>query len=302
MAKILVTGANGLLGQHLVKLLIENNYDVVGTGKGPSRLPFAQQTRFRYYAADITAPFALQQIFEKEQPEVVVHTAAMTQIDDCELQQDACFNVNVQSTINLLLDAEIHSQLIIFLSTDFVFDGVKGNYKEEDDQNPLSWYGFTKVQAESMIQTSSMPWAIVRTCLVYGTPLSGARSNIISWVKNSLVDGKQIKVVSDQLRTPTYVEDLAKGILLIADQRKTGVFHIAGSDMLTPYQMAIQTADLLELDKRLIQKTDASSFTQPAKRPPTTGLDISKARNELGYEPLTFKEGLRKMLKPNITD
>jgi dTDP-4-dehydrorhamnose reductase len=294
MMKMLVTGANGLLGQHLVKLLLANDFIVVATGKGPCRLPFEQGDRFRYFPADISSPMGLQEIFRKEQPAIVVHAAAMTQLDECEVKQDESFNVNVQGTIHTLLDAESFSSFFIYVSTDFVFDGVTGNYKEDDDQNPLSWYGFTKVQAESMVQTANMPWAIVRTCLVYGNPRTGARSNIITWVKKSLEEGKKIKVVSDQLRTPTYVEDLARGILLIAQGRKAGVFHIAGKDLLTPYQMALETANYLGLDSSLIEKVDASVFTQPAKRPPKTGLDITKARNQLGYEPLSFSEGLRK--------
>lgn len=294
MIKILVTGANGLLGQNLVKLFLENNFIVIATGKGDSRLTFQQGDRFRYYPADITSPLALQEIFQKEQPEVVVHAAAMTQLDECEAKQDASFNVNVQGTIHTLLDAEASNSFFIYVSTDFVFDGSTGNYKEEDDQNPLSWYGFTKVQAESMVQTANLPWAIVRTCLVYGNTPGGARTNILTWVKKSLEEGTNIKVVSDQQRTPTYVEDLAKGILLVAQQRKTGVFHIAGKDLLTPYQMAIETANYLQLDPSLIEKVDASTFSQPARRPLKTGLDISKAREELGYEPLSFMEGLAK--------
>jgi dTDP-4-dehydrorhamnose reductase len=296
MNKILVTGANGLLGQHLVKLLIENDFIVVGTGKGACRLPFEQGDRFRYYPADVSSPMALQEIFQKEHPEIVVHAAAMTQLDECEMKQDESFNVNVQGTINTLLDAESSSAFFIYVSTDFVFDGTTGNYKEDDDQNPLSWYGFTKVQAESIVQTANMPWAIVRTCLVYGNTLTGSRANIITWVKKSLEEGKQIKVVTDQQRTPTYVGDLARGILLIAQQRKAGVFHIAGKDMLTPYEMALETANYLGLDTSLIQKVDASVFRQPAKRPTKTGLDITKARNELGYEPLSFRDGLKKTL------
>ena len=294
MVKILVTGANGLLGQHLVKLLTENEYTVIATGKGPCRVEQPDEQRFRYYPADLTYPLSLHEIFIKEQPEMVIHAAAMTQVDDCEMQQDACFDINVQATINVLVEAEAYSSHFIYVSTDFVFDGEKGNYTEEDDQNPLSWYGFTKVQAESIVQTCDMPWSIVRTCLVYGRNVSGGRNNIVTWVKNSLDEGKTIRVVSDQLRTPTYVEDLAKGILMIVRQKRTGVFHIAGKDLKTPYEIALGTAALLGLDSRLIQQADASSFSQPGKRPPKTGLDISKARQELGYEPLSFEEGLKR--------
>jgi len=183
------------------------------------------------------------------------------------------------------------------MSTDFVFDGIQGNYAEDDHLNPVSWYGFSKVQAESTVETSEIPWAIVRTCLVYGSPLAGTRSNILSWVKESLENEKPIKVVSDQLRTPTYVADLVNGVIKIIDKKAEGVFHLAGKDWLSPYEMAVAAADYLNLNKSLIEKVDASTFTQPAKRPPQTGLNISKARMLLEYEPESFKNNLRRLWK-----
>jgi dTDP-4-dehydrorhamnose reductase len=238
----------------------------------------------------------VQQLFEAEQPDVVVHAAAMTQVDDCELQHEKCFEVNVQGTSQILVDAELVCKHFIYVSTDFVFDGEKGNYTEEDEASPLSWYGFTKLQAEAVVESSTIPWAIVRTCLVYGETVDGTRSNIITWTKKNLEEGKPIKVVNDQVRTPTYVVDLAKGILLVIEKKATGIFHIAGKDILTPYQMALATASHCGLSKTLIEEVTAATFTQPAKRPPLTGFDITKAKNELGYAPLSFEEGLQAML------
>ena len=140
-----------------------------------------------------------------------------------------------------------------------------------------------------------MDWAIIRTCLVYGNTLDGTRSNIITWVKENLEQKKKIRVVNDQIRTPTYVEDLAKGILLAIEKRAKGVYHISGNEILTPYQMAIKTAEFFSLDKNLIEEVNASNFSQIAKRPQRTGFDISKAKTELGYEPMSFEEGLEMM-------
>jgi dTDP-4-dehydrorhamnose reductase len=296
MKKVLITGANGLLGQFLVKLLLREGYPVLAVGKGPSRLPFKELEKLTYYDIDITNDFLLDGILKKETPHTVIHAAAITQVDDCQLNQQDCETVNVRATAQLLLSAESFSKHFIYISTDFVFDGEKGDYKESDDMNPVSWYGFTKMQAEGIVETSDIPFTIVRTCLVYGNSFSGTRGNIISWVKKSLEEGKQIKVVNDQCRTPTYVEDLAKGILLIVQKGATGVYHISGKDKLTPYDMALQTAAFCKLDASLIEKADAASFSQPARRPPKTGFDISKARKELGFEPISFAEGLRKML------
>jgi len=298
MKKILVTGANGFLGLHLVNLLLQRGYPVTAVARGECRLPIPPSAQFVYYDADITNDFLLQHILEKETPHTIVHAAAMTQADECQLNQAECEAINVRATAQLLLSAEQYSQYFIYISTDFVFDGEKGDYAEEDAQNPVNWYGFTKVQAESIAATSEIPFAIVRTCLVYGPPApqlgtKKARSNIITWVKESLEAGKKIKVVSDQWRTPTYVADLATGILLLIEKEATGVFHISGKDKCTPYEMALQTAAVCQLDAALIEKVDVAVFSQPAKRPPKTGFNISKAQKELGYAPVSFEEGLR---------
>lgn len=295
MKKILVTGANGLLGQHLVKRLLDEGYPVVAIGKGACRLPFTA-SRLSWYSVDITNDFLLNEVLEKECPHTIVHAAAVTQADECQLNQQHCEAVNVRATAQLLLSAENLSRHFIYISTDFVFDGEKGSYEETDNPNPVSWYGFTKVQAEAMVETSDIMFTIIRTCLVYGNALSGTRNNIVHWVKTSLENGKPIQVVTDQWRTPTYVEDLAKGILLVIQKNATGIYHIAGKDTLSPYHMAMQTAACCKLDASLIQKTDAASFTQPAKRPLRTNFNISKARRELGYEPVAFADGLKKML------
>lgn len=293
--KVLITGANGLLGQHLVKYLLDKQFHVIATGRGESRLPFLSTAGYMYCSMDITNALQVYSVMNKEKPDVVVHAAAATQVDDCEKHPQQCETINVNGTSQILTDAETFSSHFIYVSTDFVFDGERGDYSEEDDLNPISWYGFTKMQAEAIVQTSSIPWSIVRTCLVYGNVLQGTRSNIISWVKESLEQGKPIKVVADQWRTPTYVEDLAKGIALIIEKKAEGIFHLSGKDRLSPYLMALQTADYFKLDPSYIEKVDASTFSQPGRRPLKTGLVIEKARKELGYEPVSFAEGLKFM-------
>ena len=289
--KILITGANGLLGQHLVGKLIEHKYSVVAIGRGPARLPF-EKNAYTYYDVDIATELSVHKVFSQEQPDIVIHAAAMTQVDDCELNQEICERINVQGTSHVIVNAEQFARKLIYISTDFVFSGEQGNYGEEDDMGPVNWYGFTKMQAESIVETCDMPWAIVRTCLVYGNVLTGTRTNIISWVRDNLSAGKPIKVVSDQIRTPTYVGDLVEGIMLIVKKNAEGTFHISGKDMLTPYDMAIKSAAFFNLDTSLMTKVDASSFSQPARRPLKTGFNISKAQKILGFKPASFEEAL----------
>jgi len=297
--KILITGANGLLGQHLVKLLIDTaTHDIIATGRGASRLPFSSSGRFNYFPLDITNGMDVASFIGLQQPDIIIHTAAITQVDECESDPVACWNTNVTATRFLISAAESIHAHFIYISTDFVFDGLDGPYTESAVAGPINYYGSSKLAAEKSVMESDLHWCIIRTVLVYGNILTGNRNNIVSWVQKNLEEGKKIQVVSDQWRTPTYVEDLAKGILLAVEKNATGIYHISGQEMLSPYDMANATAEFLGLDKTLIEKVDASLFTQPAKRPAKTGFIIEKAKNELGFNPLSFKEGLRRMLAP----
>jgi len=291
--KILITGANGFLGYYLVEQLPSKNFSVIATGKGDCRLPFTHDLNFQWRSMDFTDPFSIHDVFENIKPDVVVHSGAMSKPDECEMDQVKAYLVNVEGTVQLLINSEELKSFFIFLSTDFVFDGERGMYLEEDELRPVNYYGRTKLEAEEAVKEYEYGWAIVRTVLVYGKNHSG-HNNILKTVKEKLEKGEVYNVVDDQVRTPTYVEDLAKGIVSIIEKKATGVFHLSGKDVLTPYQMAIKTAVHLKLDSSVIRKVTAASFSQPAKRPLKTGFIIDKARNELGYEPLGFEEGLKK--------
>ena len=149
--KILVTGANGFLGYYLVQQLLQNDLEVISTGKGPCRLPFTHQN-FTYTEMDFTDPFAVHDVFEKYQPGGIVHTGAMSKPDECELNQWQAYITNVEGTITLLNNAAGYKSLFVFISTDFVFDGVKGNYAETDIPGPVNFYGKTKLEAEEASQ------------------------------------------------------------------------------------------------------------------------------------------------------
>jgi len=289
--KILITGSNGLLGQKLVELLIPKAHvETIATARGENRLPVSKG--YRYLEMDITDPESVDQVLGTERPDVLIHTAAMTNVDQCEMEKDACWKLNVTATETLVTACAKYRIFLEHVSTDFIFDGTSGPYREEDAPNPVSFYGWSKYAAEKVVMSSEIGWAIARTVLVYGIAHDMSRSNIILWVKKSLEEGKNIKVVTDQFRTPTLAEDLALGCFLIADQEAKGIYHISGKDFMTPYEMALATADYFKLDASLISPTDASAFTQPARRPPRTGFNLTKSRNVLGYEPHSFREGI----------
>jgi dTDP-4-dehydrorhamnose reductase len=290
---ILITGANGFLGHYLVEELLEKGHEVIATGKGECRLPYADRTGFTYASMDFTNPYDVHDVFEKFRPQAVVHAGAQSKPDESELNQMQTYLTNVEGTVHLLVNAAELQCFFLFVSTDFIFDGQKGMYNEDDEAKPVNYYGKTKLEAEELVKDYDYEWAIVRTVLVYGKPLTG-RSNILTIVKDKLEKGETYNVVDDQVRTPTYVGDLAGGIITILEKKAFGIFHLSGRDVLTPYQMAIKTANYLGLDSSLINRVTASNFSQPAKRPEKTGFDISKAKKEIGYDPISFEEGLAK--------
>ena len=185
--------------------------------------------------------------------------------------------------MNLL---KLLTAFFIFISTDFVFDGVKGMYNEDDMPAPVNYYGQTKLFAEDKVKEYAGEWSIVRTVLVYGRPQSG-RENLLTLVRKKNENGEIFKVFTDQLRTPTYVEDLASAIVSIIDKKAKGIFHISGADQLSPYEMVIKMAYLLDLNKELIIPMTKDDLKEKAIRPPYTGFDISKAKSFLNYSPVS---------------
>ena len=288
--KILVTGSNGLLGQKLTELISKDNtVQLIATASRPSILPL---NNAEFYLLDITNENAVDNIITQVRPDVIINTAAMTQVDQCESQREACWKANVSAVENLIKASRKSNTHLIHVSTDFIFDGSQELLDEAAIPNPVNYYGESKLAGEKLVVESDIPWCIVRTVLVFGVTRDMSRSNIVLWVKKSLEEGKNIQVVSDQWRTPTLAEDLAMGCYLAAKKKIKGIYNISGKDYLSAYDIAIRTADFFKLDKSLIKKTDSTQFTQPARRPLKTGFIIEKARKDLGYEPHSFEEGL----------
>ncbi len=289
--KVLITGANGLLGQKLVKLLSQNNnISLIATAKGANRLPFTDN--YIYQTMDITSQTEVMEVINNHKPDAIIHTAAMTNVDQCETEKELCWSMNVLALEYLVEACTLNDTFLCHVSTDFIFDGTSGPYDEEAEANPISYYGESKLAAEKVLLNSNIRWGIARTVLVYGIVSDMSRTNIILWVKKSLEEGKTINVVTDQFRTPTLAEDLAMGCWLITQKQAEGIFNISGKDFLTPYEMAIMTAQYFNLDQSLIKSADSSTFSQPAKRPPRTGFVLDKAQKVLGYNPVSFGEGI----------
>ncbi|MTI30913.1 SDR family oxidoreductase [Xanthovirga aplysinae] len=299
--KVFLTGANGLLGQKLVQLLASDpQIELIASGRGPSRLPQIPYT-YKYITVDICKEEEVIKVMDTYSPDAIINTAAMTNVDQCEENRTSCWKNNVEAVKYLIKAAESCGAYFQHVSTDFIFDGTAGPYEETAVAQPVNYYGESKLAAEELVKTSKLSWSIIRTVLVYGLAYDMSRSNIILWVKNSLEKNKEIQVVTDQWRTPTLAEDLAQGCYLALKNQAIGIYHISGKDFLTPYEMAIKTADFFQLDKSLIKKANSSNFKQPALRPPRTGFIIKKAIKELGYAPHSFDEGIAILSEQLIT-
>lgn len=290
--RILITGSNGLLGQKLVKQCLKKNIDFLATSKGSNRNSACPANN--YMSLDITNKLEINQIFAGFYPTHVIHTAAITNVDYCELNPNECEQVNVEATHMLFAASqqfEAHFQL---LSTDFVFDGENGPYKETDEVNPLSVYAKSKVDAEQLLLNSNYSnWSIARTIIVYGTGFNLSRSNIVLWALDALSKQQPMNVINDQFRMPTWADDLAWGCLAICLQNKTGIFHLCGPELLGIDQIVHRVAAFLAVSTEQVNIIDSSTLNQPAKRPPKTGFDLTKARQEIGYNPKSLEETLK---------
>ncbi|MFC5282307.1 SDR family oxidoreductase [Pedobacter alpinus] len=296
MKKILVTGSNGLLGQKLTeRILAKNDFELIATGKGINRFPIKEG--YVYAEMDILNAESIESVIANFLPDVVINTAAMTNVDTCETEKEECWALNVTAVENLINSCEKHNAQLIHLSTDFIFDGLAGPYKEDAQPCPVSFYGESKLAAELLLQQSNIKWTVLRTIIVYGIVSDMSRSNIVLWAKGALEKGNPINIVNDQWRMPTLAEDLAEICLLAAEKEAQGVFNASGKDMMSIIELVEQVADYYGLDKSLINPISSASLNQAAKRPVKTGFNLDKSIKELGYNPHSFTEGIAIMEK-----
>lgn len=287
----MVTGSNGLLGQKLIHALVQrSDLELIATARGTNRLQ--AQAGYTYYSLDVREQAQVLELCLALKPDVIIHTAAMTQVDDCEDQQEACWKLNVTAVAHLIEACDAINAHLVHLSTDFIFDGAAGPYDEMAAANPLSFYGKSKLAAEKLLLDSSISYAIIRTVLVYGVAEDMSRSNIVLWAKSALEKGQPLRIVSDQFRTPTLAEDLASGCILAATQRAQGIYNISGKDQMSVLELVKRVAAYFDLSTDQISEVSTDELNQKARRPKITGFVLDKARRELGYEPHSFEEGI----------
>ena len=289
--KILITGSNGLLGQKLLHKLRKDYFvELIATSKGDNRV--TERSNYTYFDLDITNNDAVAQLISSEKPQVVINTAAITNVDLCEDEKKACDNLNVDA-VKYLADACLKVDAhLIQISTDFIFDGEDGPYSEEDEPNPLSYYGLSKLKSEQLLQAHSVKWTVLRTIIVFGVGENLSKGNIVLWAKEALEKGDKLNIVDDQFRAPTLAEDLADICILAAKKKAYGIFNASGKDIMSIYEIVETIAKHYGKSTENLNKISTASLNQKAVRPRMTGFILDKSVNELGYNPHSFEECL----------
>jgi dTDP-4-dehydrorhamnose reductase len=289
--QILITGSNGLLGQKLIDLFTERDIPFLATSRGANRNPKCPEKN--YTSLDVTKEKEIQRLFESYSFEAVIHTAAMTNVDHCEVNQAECDLLNITATSYLWNACKRHQVHFQLLSTDFIFDGQKGNYSEEDQPSPLNYYGLSKLKAEKLLLgDENKNWSIVRTILVYGMTHNNNRNNLVVWAMTALPKGDKMTIVNDQFRSLTWADDLALGCWLIINKKLNGIFHISGGQTKSIYDWVIFIANHFGWSTEHVTPVSSFELNQIAKRPPRTGFNLAKAREILGFEPKKMEETL----------
>ena len=287
--RILITGSNGLLGQKIVDLCLSKGLEFLATSSGANR--YSKCPEANYATLDITDEANIKAVLEHYLPTHIIHTAAMTNVDACEEQPEACDLVNRQAVYMLAKASQVIGAHFQLLSTDFVFDGEAGPYKETDQPHPLSVYARSKYEAERLLQeVNGLNYSVVRTIIVYGQGEQLSRSNLILWAKEALQSAKPLNIVDDQFRAPTWAADLAWACVRICELDQTGIFHISGPETLSIYDIVLRVAAYYKLPTEHITRLKSNTLNQAAKRPPRTGFILDKANSILNYEPHTLEE------------
>lgn len=278
--KILIIGASGLLGSAFLKKFSEK-YETYGTYCNNK---FDKGLYYDFTKNDLS-------IFKKIKPNIVIHSGGITDVDLCEIKKELAYSVNVEGTKNIIEGCRLNDSKLIYISTDFVFDGEKGNYKEDDIPNPINHYAKTKLESENLIKNSGLKYLIIRVSFLYDTK---DNKKFIHFVINKLKNNEEVNAIVDHIRTPTLVEDIAYTLEALIRKNRTGIYHVSGSEVLSNYETALKIADVFNFNKKLVKPIYAKDFKQTALRPRNTSLNTEKLKKE-NIVMSNLTEGLKKI-------
>jgi len=274
--KFLVTGSAGLIGRQVVKDLSDTHE--VFSCYDKSKPEYGNAVKM-----DLLNHEMISNVLFEIEPDVVIHLGAMTGVDLCEKEESMAFDINAKATQIIAQQCSTLNTFLVYVSTDYVFDGNSGMYYEDSVPNPLSVYGKSKLEGEKVIQTFSSDWCIVRTSTPFG--LHPTKKSFPIWVIENLQKQKQIDVLTDQFTSPTYVPSLSRMLIEISERHLTGIIHVAGASKISRYEMASLVSDKLDLDEKLLREISINDIKWEAQRPKDSSLNVSKAISILNQKP-----------------
>ncbi len=288
--RILITGSNGLLGQNL-GLLAPAGVELMGIdlqerGEEPGL------SRFR--RLDLGERKHVLACVEEFAPDWILNAAAFTNVNGAESARELCWRANVTAVENLAVACRKQGCRLVHLSTDYIFDGNHGPYREDDLPNPIGYYGKSKLASENILRGAEIPYTVVRTMVLYGHARQ-VKPDFVSWLIGSLRQGKPVRIVTDQYGNTTLAAELAQGIWRIVERQVAGFFHIAGTEIIDRYSFALKVAEVFNLEAGLITPITTAELNQEAPRPMRSGLVVEKAIKELELELSDAAGGLRKL-------
>jgi len=294
MTSLVVVGANGLLGQNIIKKL-KNRFEIYAASFEDEAY-FPLEYVKSYTQLDITNRSKVVDFLQKVKPEVIINTAAFTKVDACEEVPDQCWVVNVRGVEYLVDASSSFKPVFVHVSTDYVFDGEAGPYSEEDTPNPRGNYARSKLAGEHVVENSNLEYIIARTQVLFGVG-NKVRHNFVTWVIEQLTNNKKIRIVDDQIGTPTYAPDFVEAIERLLQKEAYGLFHVSGPDIISRYDFALKIAEVFNLDASLIERIKTKDLNQKAPRPMNSAFKIYKLINYTGWEPNSLTDALKLMKK-----
>jgi dTDP-4-dehydrorhamnose reductase len=287
--KFLVTGSAGLVGKQVVNDLLQSYTEIYACYHNSK--PESGITTL----LDLVNQNHIIKTVETVKPEVIIHLAAMTNVDQCETEKNLALQINAKSTAILAEQAKKHDAFLVYVSTDYVFDGKNGMKKESDKVDPVDYYGQSKLEGEKAVQEIATKWCIARTSTPYG--IHTKKKSFPMFIAENLQAKIPLDIVTDQYTSPTYVPNLSRMLVEVSSRKLEGIFHLAGATRISRYDMAEMVADKMGLDKKLIRPASMYSMRWAAKRPQDSSLDVSKAFSFLKEKPMSVQQGLDLFIK-----
>jgi dTDP-4-dehydrorhamnose reductase len=286
--KLLLTGASGLFGYRFAELALKEGLDVyscysehlVSVGH-PFKL-------------NVTNSEAMMNIFSRVRPDIVVHAAALTDVDLCERDKFLAYRTNVDGTRNVVEACRRLSAYLVYISTDYIFLGNRGMYKEDDACNPIDYYGYSKLEGEKLVRSSGLDYLVARTSVIYGSRPAHGKINFALWALEKLRKEEIIPVLVDQFVSPTLNSGLAEMVLEAVSRWITGVYHMAGATRISRYDFVMKLSEAFDLDRTLIRPAKMDDMNWFARRPKDSSLDVSKTSSQLRHKPLNIDEAIRR--------